>query len=182
MSNGKSKSRLDLLLVARGLASSREKAQALIIACQVLVNHQKLVKSGQSVPADALVEMLGQTKYVGRGGLKLEAALEHWGILPEGWVAMDVGASTGGFTDCLLQRGARRVHTVDVGKTQLAWAVRSDARVVIHEEANARYLKTEDIGEPIDLIVCDVSFISVTMILPALAAFGTRMLILVKPQ
>ncbi len=182
MSNAKSKSRLDVLLTARGLTPSREKAQALIIAGQVLVNHQKVVKPGVSVDADAVVEMLGQTKYVGRGGLKLEAALDHWRIDPAGWVAMDVGASTGGFTDCLLQRGALRVHAVDVGKTQLAWAVRSDPRVVIHEEANARFLKLEEIGEPIQLIVCDVSFISVTMILPALAAFSTRMLILVKPQ
>lgn len=161
---------------------SRQKAQALILAGQVLVNHQKLTTSGQSVPCDALIEMLGVTKYVGRGGLKLEAALDHWAIVPDGWVGMDVGASTGGFTDCLLQRGARRVHAVDVGKTQLAWGIRSDPRVVIHEEANARFLTMDMIGEPVDLIVCDVSFISVTMILPALAAFGARMLILVKPQ
>ena len=161
---------------------SRQKAQALILAGQVLVNHQKLTTSGQSVPCDALIEMLGVTKYVGRGGLKLEAALDHWAIVPDGWVGMDVGASTGGFTDCLLQRGARRVHAVDVGKTQLAWGIRSDPRVVIHEEANARFLTMDMIGEPVDLIVCDVSFISVTMILPALAAFGARMLILVKDR
>lgn len=166
----------------RGLAPSRQKAQALILAGQVLVNHQKVTTSGQNVPCDALIDMLGQTKYVGRGGLKLEAALDHWAIDPAGWTGMDVGASTGGFTDCLLQRGARRVHAVDVGKTQLAWGIRSDPRVAIHEEANARFLTPETIGEPVDLIVCDVSFISVTMILPALAAFGARMLILVKPQ
>ena len=182
MSNAKSKSRLDLLLVERGLVPSRQKAQALILAGQVLVNHQKVTTSGQSVPTDALIEMLGVTKYVGRGGLKLEAALDHWEIAPVNWVGMDVGASTGGFTDCLLQRGARRVHAVDVGKTQLAWGIRSDPRVVIHEEANARFLTMDMIGEPVDLIVCDVSFISVTMILPALAAFGSPMLILVKPQ
>jgi 23S rRNA (cytidine1920-2'-O)/16S rRNA (cytidine1409-2'-O)-methyltransferase len=182
LSNGKSKSRLDVLLVERALAPSREKAQALILAGQVLVNHQKATKSGQSVATDCAIEMLGVTKYVGRGGLKLEAALDHWSIDPAGWVAMDVGASTGGFTDCLLQRGALRVHAVDVGKTQLAWAMRSDPRVVIHEEANARFLTAETIGEPVDLIVCDVSFISVTMILPALAALAPRMLILVKPQ
>ncbi|MBY0503176.1 MAG: TlyA family RNA methyltransferase [Bryobacteraceae bacterium] len=182
MSNAKSKSRLDVLLTARGLAPSREKAQALILAGQVLVNHQKILKAGHSVDDGCVIEMLGQTKYVGRGGLKLEAALDHWHLTPTGWVAMDVGASTGGFTDCLLQRGAARVHAVDVGKTQLAWGVRSDARVVIHEECNARFLTPGDIGEPVQLIVCDVSFISVTMILPALAAFRARMLILVKPQ
>ena len=182
MSNAKSKTRLDLLLVERALASSREKAQALILAGQVLVNHQKATKSGQSVPADAVIEMLGLTKYVGRGGLKLEAALDHWHIAPAGWVAMDVGASTGGFTDCLLQRGALRVHAVDVGKTQLAWRIRSDPRVVIHQEANARYLTADTIGEPIDLLVCDVSFISVTLVLPALASLSARLLILVKPQ
>lgn len=182
MSNAKSKSRLDVLLVERALAPSREKAQALILAGQVLVNHQKAAKSGQSVSTDCVIEMLGQTKYVGRGGLKLEAALDHWAIDPAGWVAMDVGASTGGFTDCLLQRGAIRVHAVDVGKTQLAWGIRSDPRVVIHEEANARFLTSDMIGEPVKLIVCDVSFISVTMILPALAGLADQMLILVKPQ
>ncbi len=161
---------------------SRQKAQALILAGQILVNHQKLTTSGQSVPHDSVIEVLGVTKYVSRGGLKLEAALDHWGIGPPGWVAMDVGASTGGFTDCLLQRGATRVHAVDVGKTQLAWSIRSDPRVVIHEEANARFLTVDMIGEPVDLIVCDVSFISVTMILPALAALRAPMLILVKPQ
>ncbi len=166
----------------RGLAPSRQKAQALILAGQVLVNHQKVTTSGQNVPADATIEMLGVTKYVGRGGLKLDGALDHWGIDPAGWVAMDCGASTGGFTDCLLQRGTKRVHAVDVGKTQLAWGIRSDPRVVIHEEANARYLTADMIGEPLDLIVCDVSFISVTMILPALAALSDRLLILVKPQ
>ncbi len=169
-------------MMERGLASSRQKAQALILAGQVLVNHQKVTTSGQNVPSDALIDMLGQTKYVGRGGLKLDAALDHWAIDPTGWTGMDVGASTGGFTDCLLQRGARRVHAVDVGKTQLAWGIRSDPRVTIHEEANARFLTQETIGEAVDLIVCDVSFISVTMILPALAAFEARMLILVKPQ
>ena len=182
MSNGKNKIRLDLLLVERGLAPSREKAQALVLAGHVLVNQQKVLKAGHSVDPAAIIELLGQTKYVGRGGLKLEAALDHWGIVPLGWVAMDVGASTGGFTDCLLQRGARRVHAVDVGKTQLAWSVRSDDRVLIHEECNARFLKVAEIGEPLDLIVCDVSFISVTMILPSLAAFQAPMLILVKPQ
>ncbi len=182
MSSAKSKSRLDVLLVARGLAASREKAQALILAGQVLVNQQKATKAGQSVSDDALIELLGQTKYVGRGGLKLEAALDHWAIDPTGCVAMDVGASTGGFTDCLLQRGAQRVHTVDVGKSQLAWAIQSDPRVVVHEETNARFLTPDVIGERVQLIVCDVSFISVTMILPALAQLAPRLLILVKPQ
>jgi 23S rRNA (cytidine1920-2'-O)/16S rRNA (cytidine1409-2'-O)-methyltransferase len=177
--------RLDVLLHQRGLAPSREKAQALILAGQVLVDHQKSDKPGRAVDEGAQVEILGQLKYVSRGGLKLEAALDHFGMDAAGKVCLDAGASTGGFTDCLLQRGARKVHAVDVGASQMNWTLRQDPRVVLHEHTNARHLQPERIGEPVDLIVCDVSFISVTLILPALAAClapAGAMVILVKPQ
>src|SRR5689334_12063339 len=179
------KIRLDVLLADRGLAESREKAQALIIAGQVRVDGVKARKPGQSVAAGARVEVLAPPPYVSRGGLKLAAALDHFDISPSGRVCLDVGASTGGFTDCLLQRGAARVHVVDVGAGQLDWKLRTDSRVVLHERVNARYLRYEDIGEPVGLAVCDVSFISVTLILPALAPLlqpSAEMVILVKPQ
>jgi 23S rRNA (cytidine1920-2'-O)/16S rRNA (cytidine1409-2'-O)-methyltransferase len=177
--------RLDVLVVSRGLAASREKAQALILAGQVLVNGQKADKAGANVDAAARIELLTQPRYVGRGGLKLEAALDHFAIDPAGKICLDVGSSTGGFTDCLLQRGAARVYAIDVGTGQLDWKLRNDPRVIVQEQVNARYLTREQIPEPVALAVCDVSFISITMILPALAALlapDAEMVILVKPQ
>ena len=177
--------RIDHLLTDRGLADSRAKAQALIIAGAVLVDGQKITKAGHSVGEDCRIELLGQTKYVSRGGLKLEAALDAFSIDAAERVCLDVGASTGGFTDCLLQRGAARVHTVDVGPSQLDWRIQTDPRVVVHDHTNARYITPVTIGEPCSLCVCDVSFISVTLILPALPPLLTpdgEMVILVKPQ
>jgi 23S rRNA (cytidine1920-2'-O)/16S rRNA (cytidine1409-2'-O)-methyltransferase len=179
------KARLDRLLVERGLAPSREKAQALIMAGEVLVEGRKAVKAGQAVPPQSRIRILERPPFVSRGGLKLHAALEHFGIAVAGRICLDVGASTGGFTDCLLQHGAARVHALDVGSGQLDWKIRSDPRVVVHEQLNARYLRPQDIGERIDLAVCDVSFISVTLIVPAVAPIlrpGGEMVILVKPQ
>src|ERR1039458_10262985 len=161
--------RLDRLLVERGLAPTREKAQALIMAGAVLVDGRKASKPGQPVDAESRIEVLEQPPFVSRGGLKLAAAIAHFGIRVASRICLDIGASTGGFTDCLLQRGAARVHAVDVGAGQLDWKIRNDPRVVVHEKLNARYLRPEDLGEPIDLAVCDVSFISATLILPAVA-------------
>jgi 23S rRNA (cytidine1920-2'-O)/16S rRNA (cytidine1409-2'-O)-methyltransferase len=177
--------RLDLLVLERGLAESREKARALILAGQVLVNGQKADKAGANVDGAAKIELLAQPRYVGRGGLKLEAALDHFGISVAGKICLDVGSSTGGFTDCLLQRGAARVYAIDVGTGQLDWKLRNDPRVVVREQVNARYLTCEQVPQPIALAVCDVSFISITMILPALTgllAEDAEMVILVKPQ
>jgi 23S rRNA (cytidine1920-2'-O)/16S rRNA (cytidine1409-2'-O)-methyltransferase len=177
--------RLDQLLFDRGLVESREKARALILAGQVLVNGQKANKPGHAVAADSSVELLQKPRYVGRGGLKLEAALHHFAIAVAGRICLDVGSSTGGFTDCLLQHEAARVYAIDVGTGQLDWRLRNDPRVVVREQINARYLTREQVPEQIDLAVCDVSFISVTMILPALAsllASNAEMVILVKPQ
>jgi 23S rRNA (cytidine1920-2'-O)/16S rRNA (cytidine1409-2'-O)-methyltransferase len=179
------KQRIDQLLVDRGLADSRQKAQALILAGSVLVNGQKAQKAGQTVVADARIEVLQGLKYVSRGGFKLEAALDEFGIAVEGKTCIDVGSSTGGFTDCLLQRGARRVFAFDSGTNQLDWRLRNDPRVVVRENVNARYLQPSDVEEPCDLAVCDVSFISVTMILPALPPLlrpDGELVILVKPQ
>lgn len=179
------KTRLDRLLVERGLAESREKAQALIMAGEVLVNGQKAAKPGHTVAEDAAVEVLARPPYVSRGGLKLAGALQRFAIDPAGKVCLDIGASTGGFTDALLQAGAARVHAVDVGTNQLVWSLRTDPRVVVHENVNARELSFEEIGEPVDLIVCDVSFISVTLILPAVVPLlrpDGQMVILIKPQ
>ena len=179
------KRRIDQLLVDLGMVESRAKARALVLAGQVFVNGQKAEKAGHSVPADSRVELSQRLRYVSRGGIKLEAALDHFQIAVRGKVCMDVGASTGGFTDCLLARGATRVHAVDVGSGQIAWKLRTDPRVVLHENLNARYLRFEDIGELVDLVVCDVSFISVTMILPVLPAVlqeNSKMVILIKPQ
>src|ERR1700734_3472011 len=177
--------RLDVLVTERGLAASREKARALILAGQVLVNGQKADKAGANIDAAAHIELLAQPRYVGRGGLKLEAALDHFAIDVAGKVCLDVGSSTGGFTDCLLQRGAARVYAIDVGTGQLDWKLRNDRRVIVQEQVNARYLTREQVPESIALAVCDVSFISITMILPALAgllAADAEMVILVKPQ
>jgi 23S rRNA (cytidine1920-2'-O)/16S rRNA (cytidine1409-2'-O)-methyltransferase len=179
------KSRLDRLLVDRGLAESREKAQALIMAGEVLLNGQKASKPGQPVEPDAILAVLARPPYVGRGGFKMAGALQHFAIDVTGKVCIDVGSSTGGFTDALLQAGAARVHTVDVGAGQLAWSLRTDPRVHLHEGINARELRPEQIGEPADLLTCDVSFISVTLILPAAVALlqpSGQMVILIKPQ
>jgi 23S rRNA (cytidine1920-2'-O)/16S rRNA (cytidine1409-2'-O)-methyltransferase len=179
------KQRLDRLLVERGLAESREKAQALIMAGEVLINGQKAMKPGHSVDAAIHIEITGKAPYVSRGGLKLAAALESFGINASGLVCLDAGSSTGGFTDCLLQHGAARVHAVDVGAGQLDWKLRTDPRVKLHEGLNARFLKFDDIAELVDLATLDVSFISVTLILPAVVPIlrpGGAMVILVKPQ
>jgi len=179
------KNRLDRLLVDRGLAESREKAQALIMAGEVRVNGQKAAKPGQPVDGDAALEVLARPPFVSRGGLKLAAALRHFAIHVAGKVCLDIGSSTGGFTDALLQAGAARVHCVDVGAGQLDWKLRTDPRVAVHEGINARDLVFDDIGEMAALITCDVSFISVTLILPAVMALlqpGGQMVILIKPQ
>jgi 23S rRNA (cytidine1920-2'-O)/16S rRNA (cytidine1409-2'-O)-methyltransferase len=179
------KLRLDQLLVDRGLAESRQKAQALILAGSVLVNQQKVEKPGHSIPLDANVELLAVMPFVSRAGVKLDAALTHFGVDVAGKVGVDIGASTGGFTDCLLQRGAARVYAVDVGDTQLAWKIRTDPRVVVKDHTNARNLTTDDIPEPCAIAVCDVSFISVTLIvaaIPPLLEPSGEMVILVKPQ
>ena len=187
------KVRLDKLLLERGLAGSRERAQALILAGKVLVGGQKIEKAGAGVDAQAEIRLLGEDlKYVGRGGLKLEKALEYWHIDVKDKVCLDVGASTGGFTDCLLQHGASRVIAVDTGHGQIDFQLRQDARVRLLEKTNARYLTHEQVGEVMDFIAMDVSFISATLILPAViaAAFpesdaeraGRQMVVLVKPQ
>ncbi len=187
------KIRLDKLLLDRGLASSRERAQALILAGKILVNGQKIEKAGSAVEADAQIRMLGEDlKYVSRGGLKLEKALDHWKIDVGGKVCLDIGASTGGFTDCLLQNGAARVIAVDTGQGQIDFRLRNDPRVRLLEKKNARYLTAQEVGETVDLIVMDVSFISATLVLPSViaAAFpqatgdrrGSQIVILVKPQ
>jgi 23S rRNA (cytidine1920-2'-O)/16S rRNA (cytidine1409-2'-O)-methyltransferase len=179
------KQRLDAELVARGLVPSREKAQALILAGEVLINGQKAGKPGQFVSEDASLEVARQLRYVSRGGLKLEAALTAFQVSAQGKVCLDVGTSTGGFTDCLLQHGAARVHAVDTGAGQIDWKLRTDPRVRLHEKTNARYLTAAGIGEPVDLVTCDVSFISVTLIIPALipiARHNADWIVLVKPQ
>lgn len=180
------KMRLDRLLVDRGLVGSREKAQAIILAGGVLVDDRKIEKCGTAVAESVSVRLLGEpAKFVGRGGLKLQGALEHFRIDPDGKICLDIGASTGGFTDCLLQKGAAKVFAVDVGTNQLAWKLRRDSRVVVLEKTNARHLAFETIGERVELVTMDVSFISATLILPALPQFlgtGADLLVLVKPQ
>ncbi len=187
------KIRLDKLLLERGLTTSRERAQSLILAGQVLVGGQKIEKAGTTVDAEAEIRLLGEDlKYVGRGGLKLEKALEHWHIDVTGKVCLDVGASTGGFTDCLLQHGASRVIAVDTGHGQIDFRLRQDKRVRLLEKTNARYLTRDHLGEFVDFVAMDVSFISATMVLHAVigAAFpesaaersGRQMVVLVKPQ
>ena len=179
------KKRLDILLVERGLAESRVRAQAMILAGQVRVNHQSAVKAGATVAEDAQLELAGSVlPYASRGGLKLEGALGDFGVSPLEQICLDIGASTGGFTDCLLQRGASRVYAVDVTTSQLAWKLRQNPLVVLIER-NARYLKGEDVPEFAAVVVMDVSFISVCKVLPAvvpLAAPGADFVILVKPQ
>jgi 23S rRNA (cytidine1920-2'-O)/16S rRNA (cytidine1409-2'-O)-methyltransferase len=182
------KTRLDKLLVDRGLAPSRERARALILAGKVLVNEQKVEKAGaliDSGPASVL-RLLGEDlRYVSRGGLKLEKALEHWRIDLHDKVCLDVGASTGGFSDCMLQHGAARVIAVDTGYGQMDFGLRNDPRIRLLEKTNARYLKADDIGEPVDFIAMDVSFISATLVLPAVigaASSAREIVVLVKPQ
>jgi 23S rRNA (cytidine1920-2'-O)/16S rRNA (cytidine1409-2'-O)-methyltransferase len=180
------KPRLDRWLVDQGLADTREKAQALIMAGEVLIDGQRALKAGQSVPEGARIEVTAKMRYVGRGGLKLEGALQHFQIDVNGFVCADFGSSTGGFTDCLLQAGAAQVHAIDVGTGQLDWKLRGDPRVRVHEGVNARYVELADIGEPVDIAVCDVSFISATLILPAMVRVlkpdAGVLIVLVKPQ
>ena len=182
----KSRVRIDRLLVDRGLVESREKAQAIVMAGEVLADEQKVAKPGHQVPAKARIRLLGGTpKYVSRAGAKLEAALERFSIEVTEKICLDVGASTGGFTDCLLQRGARKVYAIDVGKGQLHWNIRQHPRVVVREGMNARYLTSQIVPEAIDLACCDVSFISATLIVPAVAPLlksDGQVLVLVKPQ
>ena len=179
------KQRLDLLLVSRGLFPSREKAQRAIMAGEVAVGERTVDKPGSPVADDVVINIRATERYVGRGGLKMEGALQAFALDPTGRVCLDIGASTGGFTDCLLQHGAAKVYAIDVGHSQLAWKIRSDPRVVVREHLNARYLTAEDIPEPIDLCVIDVSFISLTLILPpafALLRAGGVLVALIKPQ
>lgn len=179
------KSRLDQALVARGLCESREQAKRLILAGQVVVEGIENPKPGLTVADDRPIRVKESPKYVGRGGLKLEGALNAFSIDPAGKVALDAGASTGGFTDCLLQRGVTRVHAFDVGTNQLAWKIRSDPRVNAREGFNVRYLTPDDVGELVDLIVIDVSFISLSLILPAVFPLlkpDGELICLIKPQ
>ncbi len=178
--------RLDQLLVERGLAESRAKAQALVLAGQVFSGERRLDKPGQGIAAEIALEVRGPASpYVSRGGLKLVHGLEHFGIDPQAMVAADIGASTGGFSDVLLQRGVRKVYAVDVGHGQLDWRLRNDPKVVVLERTNARYLNRDLIPEPVDLVVCDTSFISLRLVLPAalqLTQAGAWLLALIKPQ
>ena len=181
--------RIDKLLVERGLAESRTKAQAIVMAGAVLANEQRISKPSDLIPTDAEIRIKGaddpSARYVGRGGLKLEAALREFQIDVHDRVCLDVGASTGGFTDCLLQHGARKVIAVDVGHNQIDWRLRTDARVEVREGVNARYLQSQDFDTQFDLIVMDVSFISAAKVLPALAPLlkrDGRLVTLIKPQ
>jgi 23S rRNA (cytidine1920-2'-O)/16S rRNA (cytidine1409-2'-O)-methyltransferase len=181
----KSSSRLDQLLHEQQFFDSREKAQRSILAGRVVVNGQIVTKPGTKVATASQIQITEQERYVGRGGHKLEGALHHFLIDPTGWECLDLGSSTGGFTDCLLQHGAKQVTAVDVGKGQLAWSLRQDQRVRVHEGINARYLAREDFETTFDLIVADLSFISLTRVLPA--AFPLLnptgcMIVLIKPQ
>lgn len=182
----KHKERLDVLLVSLGLAESRAKAQATIMAGEVYVNGQKADKSGMEVDITSNIEVRGSAcPYVSRGGLKLEKALKNFGVDPTGYVCSDSGASTGGFTDCLLQQGASKVFAIDVGYGQLAWKIRNDPRVVVMERTNIRYVTLEDLGEPLDLSVIDVSFISLGLVLPVVKTLlkpTGQVLCLIKPQ
>lgn len=182
----KHKERLDVLLVERGLCESRSRAQALIMSGDVYVNGQKTDKAGTPTDAEAQIEVRGNAcPYVSRGGLKLEKALRDFGVDPTGYVCSDSGASTGGFTDCLLQKGAKKVFAIDVGYGQLAWSIRTDPRVVCMERTNIRYVTPEQLGEPLDLSVVDVSFISLRIVLPAVQALlkpTGQIVCLIKPQ
>src|SRR5882724_2407103 len=181
--------RVDKLLVERGLAESRTKAQAMVMAGVILVNEQRINKPSDQVAPDAEIRVKGgddpASRYVGRGGLKLEAALREFQINVTGLLCLDVGASTGGFTDCLLQHGARRVLAIDVGHNQLDWRLRNDPRVEVREGVNARHLQKQDFAERFDVVVMDVAFISATKVLPAIVPLlntGGRLIVLIKPQ
>ena len=177
--------RADALLVSRGLCDSREQAKRLILAGEARSGDRIIDKPSVKLPLDAPLEIKEKPRFVGRGGLKLEGALDAFGIDPAGWVCMDVGASTGGFTDCLLQRGALRVHALDVGTNQLVWKLRNDPRVIVKEQFNARHMVPEDIGEKVSLAVMDLSFISLTKVLPAVFPVldeDGSVVCLIKPQ
>ena len=192
------KTRLDKLLVERGVTTSRERAQALILAGKVLVNEQKIEKAGASIDSESILRLLGEDlRYVSRGGLKLEKALDHWQINLRHKICLDVGASTGGFSDCMLQHGAAKVIAVDTGYGQMDFGLRNDPRIRLLEKTNARYLQAEDIAEPVAFIAMDVSFISATQVLPAVIRASTllatapaagpnqgarEIVVLVKPQ
>jgi 23S rRNA (cytidine1920-2'-O)/16S rRNA (cytidine1409-2'-O)-methyltransferase len=179
------KTRLDQALVQRGLCDSREQAKRLIIAGEVLMNEQPATKPGLPVPDDAVLRVKQAPKYVSRGGFKLEGALDYFGVVVKDRVCLDIGASTGGFTDCLLQRGAARVYAFDVGTNQLVWKLRSDPRVVARENFNVRHMQPGDVPEPVDMIVADVSFISLTLVLPPALEIlkpGGDGVVLIKPQ
>jgi 23S rRNA (cytidine1920-2'-O)/16S rRNA (cytidine1409-2'-O)-methyltransferase len=179
------KTRIDQLLVIRGLCPSREQAQRAIMAGRVAVEGQRADKPSLLVSGDAIIEVQSSEKYVGRGGFKLEAALEHFQVPVKGKTCLDVGSSTGGFTDCLLQHGAAKVYAIDVGRGQIDWKLRNDPRVIVREGLNARYLSAADVGEKVDICVADVSFISLTLILPpvfALLPSAADMIVLIKPQ
>jgi 23S rRNA (cytidine1920-2'-O)/16S rRNA (cytidine1409-2'-O)-methyltransferase len=178
--------RLDRWLVENGFVETAEKARAIVMAGDVSIGGQRVDKAGHAVPAGARVEVKTKLRYVSRGGLKLEGGLQDFGIDVAGLVCADIGTSTGGFTDCLLQHGAARVHAIDTGTGQIDWRLRSDSRVVLHEGFNARQLELKDLGEAVDLAACDVSFISATMIIPAIVRVlkpeTGRLIVLVKPQ
>ncbi|MBK1881050.1 TlyA family RNA methyltransferase [Luteolibacter pohnpeiensis] len=179
------KERVDALLVQRGLCDSREQAKRLVLAGEVKSGDHTVDKPSTKLAEDAPLEVKQKLRYVGRGGLKLEGALDAFGIDPQGWICMDVGASTGGFTDCLLQRGAERVHAIDVGTNQLVWKLRNDPRVVVKEQFNARHMQPDDIGETVRLAVMDLSFISLTKVLPAVFSVLDEkgaVVCLIKPQ
>ena len=179
------KERADALLVSRKLCDSREQAKRLILAGEVLTGTTVVAKPSTKIEVDAPLLVKQKPKYVSRGGLKLEGALKHFDFDPKGLLCLDCGASTGGFTDCLLQAGAVKVHAIDVGTNQLVWKIRSDERVIVKEKFNARHMVPEDIGEQVDLCVTDVSFISLTKILPPLFSVlkpGGHIICLVKPQ
>jgi 23S rRNA (cytidine1920-2'-O)/16S rRNA (cytidine1409-2'-O)-methyltransferase len=178
----KSYVRLDKLLVDKGLVPSRERAQAMILAAKVLVDGRKITKAGQKITPDCRVELL---PYASRGGLKLHHAIEFFQLNVAGMIAMDVGASTGGFTDCLLQHGVRRVYTIDVGYGQLAWILRQDSRVIVLERQNIRYLERELVPEPIQIATIDTSFISLKLVIPSVLPFldtPAILIALIKPQ
>ena len=179
------RSRLDVFLVEHGFFASRAQAQSAIMAGEVRIGDTVVDKASVQVQPDATVSVQEPARYVGRGGMKLEGALRHFNIPVAGLTALDIGASTGGFTDCLLQQGARKVYAIDVGHGQLAWKIRNDSRVVVREKLNARFLSRPDVPEAIDLCVIDVSFISLTLILPnafALVIPNGVILALIKPQ
>jgi len=185
MKQKSTKQRLDCLLVARGLFESREKAQRAIMAGEVTIGDRTMDKPGTRVAEDVEVAVKAPMRYVSRGGFKLEGALEQFQIDPTGLTCLDIGASTGGFTDCLLQHGALKVHAIDVGHSQLDWKIRSNPRVIVREKCNARALSRAEVSDPIDLCVIDVSFISLTLILPAAFDLLTPqgvIIALIKPQ